>query len=160
MTKTTLLDAIHVARENERKAVDFYADAAKKTGSTLGRQLFTQLSEFEEFHYARITALETTLEKDGDYIYYEGKEFLLPPVIAPKAVEEPQQQSVINIISKAVELEKEAEKAYADIAAQITDPQGYAMFRKLSEEEHKHYRILTDVYWNLTNFKAWKWSQP
>ena len=160
MTATTLLDAIRVAKENERTAIEFYANAAKTTGSQIGKQLFEQLSEFEQFHYARITALEHTLETTGDYIYYEGKEFPLPPVIVPKAAEEPNQQTVINIISKARELEKEAEKGYADLAAQIKDPQGHAMFIRLSHEEHNHYRMLTEAYWNLSNFKTWKWSQP
>jgi rubrerythrin len=57
-----------------------------------------------------------------------------------------------------MELEKKAEKAYADLADQISDQEGHAMFRKLSEEEHKHYRFLNEAYWNLSNFKAWKWS--
>jgi rubrerythrin len=64
----------------------------------------------------------------------------------------------MNIITRALELEKQAEQAYADIADQVTDRQGHAMFLRLSGEEHKHYQILKEAYWNLTNFQQWKWS--
>jgi rubrerythrin len=156
METTSLLDAIRVAKENERTASDFYANAAKTTGSQLGRQLFEQLAVFEQYHYARITLLEQSLEETDNFIYYEGKELLLPPKLEPKAAEEPQHQTVVNIINQAIELEKEAEKAYADLAGKITDPTGHAMFSKLSEEEHKHYLILSEAYWSLTNLKTWQ----
>jgi rubrerythrin len=160
MVSTNLLEAIRVVKENEWIASEFYGDAAQKAGSVMGQELFKQLREFELFHYARIAALEKSLEKDDKYIYYEGREFPLPPELEPKAAEEPQHQTLINIINQAMELEKQAEKAYADLADKISDPQGHAMFSQLSGEEHNHYRILKEAYWNLSNFKAWSWSAP
>jgi rubrerythrin len=62
------------------------------------------------------------------------------------------------MINQAMQLETQAEKAYADLADEISDLQGHAMFSKLSGEEHNYYRILSEAYWSLTNFKAWKWS--
>jgi rubrerythrin len=159
METTSLLSAIRVVKENERMAAEYYAEAAKKTGSPTGRHLFEQLGEFEQFHYARLTALEKSLQEKGNYINYEGKNFPLPPKIGPKTAEEPQHQTVMNIIKYALELEKEAEKAYDNLAAEIADPQGHAMFKRLSDEEHNHYRILTEAYWSLTNLKVWKWSK-
>jgi rubrerythrin len=159
MSKPNLLDAIRVVKENERLATEFYANAAKSTGNPMGRELFVQLSEFEKSHYERLTALEKSLQEKGNFINYAGKAFPLPPKIGPKTAEEPNQQTVMKIISEAIELEKKAEKAYADIAAEITDPQGHEMFNKLSREEYNHYCILTEAYWNLTNFKVWKWTQ-
>jgi rubrerythrin len=158
MNTQSLLDAIRVVKENERKAADFYAEAATKTANPVGRELFEQLSQFEEYHFARLTALEKTLEADGKFINYEGREFPQPPEVVPKPVEETEHLSVMNIITRALELEKQAEQAYADIADQVTDPQGHAMFRRLSGEEHKHYQLLKEAYWNLTNFRQWKWS--
>ena len=157
MLTKNLLESIRVVKENERKAADFYTQAAKTAGNSMGGELFEQLSEFEQFHFERLTALEKQLEASGDFIHYEGREFPLPPEIVPKASEEPH-QSIMNIISRALELEKEAEKAYAELADQITDVQGHAMFIKLSEEEHNHYLILNEAYWNLTNLKTWSWS--
>jgi rubrerythrin len=160
METKNLLDAIRVVKENERLAAEFYGKAAETTGNTMGKEVFVQLREFEQFHYARLTVLEKSLELKGEFIFYEGRDFPQPPTIAPEPTEEPHQQTVIKIIVEAMELETKAEHAYADLAEQITDQEGHAMFRRLSEEEHKHYRFLREAYWNLSNFKSWKWAQP
>jgi rubrerythrin len=156
MSTTNLLDAIRVAKENERIASESYANAAKNKNFSTGKELFIRLSEFEKFHYDRLAALEKSLEKKGDFIDYEGKEFPLPPTFEIKAAEEPNQKSVIQIIFEAIELERQMQNAYADLAAQITDPKGHKMFSKLSEEEHKHYIILLEAKWSLNNFGVWK----
>jgi rubrerythrin len=160
MNTSNLLDAIAVVKENERNASASYAEAARKITNPVGRMLFEQLSEYEQFHYAKVTMLETSLKEKGDYIDYEGKEFPLPPKFEIKAALDPESKSVIGIITAAVELELQAEKAYADLAERITDPQGHAMFSKLSEEEHKHYRLLMEAYWSLNNLGSWTWYRP
>ena len=156
MNTPNLLDAIRVVKENERIASEKYANAAQILAK-VGKELFMQLSEFEKFHYERITALEKSLMEKGDYINYEGKEFPLPPIFEIKAAEEPNKKSIMQVITEAMELEKQAEKAYADLAAQITDEQGHKMFIRLSEEEHNHFRILTKAYWSLNDTGVWKW---
>ena len=159
MTTTSLLDAIQVVKENERIAYQSYAEAAKTIRHSMGKELFTQLSEFEKHHFRILTALEKSLMEDDEYINYKGKAFPLPPKFEIKAAEEPNQKSVMKIISDAIDLEKQAEKAYTDLAAQIEDPQGHRMFLRLSEEEHNHYRILNEAYWTLNDFGTWKWTR-
>jgi rubrerythrin len=160
MSTTNLLEAIRAVKDNEKIAFGKYAGAANQISNQMGKELFKQLSEFEKFHYERLTTLEKSLQEKGNFINYEGKEFPLPPVFEIKAAKEPNQKSAMRIISEAIELELDAEKAYADLAVQITDSQGHDMFIKLSEEEHKHYRILREAYWTLTNSGVWKWSPP
>jgi rubrerythrin len=159
MEAKNLLESIQVVKENEWLAAEFYGNAAKTTGSQAGKHLFEQLKEFEEYHFARLSALEQTLQTGGNFIDYEGRDFPLPPTIVPKAVAEPGHEPVMKIISEALKIEKEAETAYADIADKISDPQGHAMFRRLSEEEHRHYQILIEAYWNLNNFQTWNWPK-
>jgi rubrerythrin len=156
MNTTNLLEAIRAAKENERLASESYANAAKNKSFSLGKELFEQLSEFEKFHYDRIAALEKSLEKKGGFIEYEGKEFTLPPTFEIKAAEDPNKKSVIQIIFEAMDLERKMQNAYADLAAQITDPVGHKMFRRLSEEEHNHLVVLSEAYWSLNNFGVWK----
>jgi rubrerythrin len=156
MNNPNLLDAIRVAKENERIASERYADAANTLGQ-VGKELFLQLSEFEKYHYERITALEKSLEEKGDFIKYEGKAFPLPPIFEIKAAEEPNKKSTMQVITEALELEEQMERAYAKLAAQITDPQGHNIFIRLSEEEHNHYRILTRAYKSLKDTGVWKW---
>jgi rubrerythrin len=160
MKNPSLLDAVRVVKENERIASASYADAAKRITNPMGKQLFEQLSEFEKFHYEKISALEKSLEETGEYIDYEGREFPLPPTFEITAAQEPNTKSVMAIISGAIDLEKVSEKAYSDLASQTVDPRGHDMFDKLCEEEHKHYRLLLETYWNLNNLGTWKWARP
>jgi rubrerythrin len=158
MSTTTILDAIRVVKENERIASETYASNAKKIINPLGKQLFEQLSEFEQFHLAKISELEVSLIEKGNFITYEGKDFPLPPVLEVKTAQEAERQSAAGIVLDAIELERKTERTYADLADRISDPEGHAMFRRLSEEEHNHYRILTEAYWTLSNLGVWKWS--
>lgn len=75
MSTTNILDAIRVVKENERIASETYASNAKNISNPLGKQLFEQLSEFEKFHFAKISELETSLIEKGNFIAYEGKDF-------------------------------------------------------------------------------------
>ena len=159
MNTPNLLDAIRIVKENERLAVESYANAAKRI-NPLGKKLFEQLSEFEKYHYERLTALEKSLEESGQFINYQGKELILPPRLEIKFADEPNPKSLMEIISEARKLEKKAEKAYADLAAQLEDPQGHEMFVRLSEEEHKHFEILSEAFWSLNQTGVWKYSSP
>jgi rubrerythrin len=160
MRKSSLIKALRVVKENERLASESYAAAAEKINHPAGKDLLQQLSEFENFHFERISALEKSLEEDGEYIDYYGRELPLPATFEIKAAQEPNHKSLMKIITEARALEKETELAYADLAIQIKDPQGHEMFNKLSEEERIHFRILSDAYWNLSNLGVWKWSRP
>jgi rubrerythrin len=117
------------------------------------------LSNFEQYHFEQVSALEKSLVESGDFINYEGKEFPQPPVFDIKAARDPNRKSMMTIISEAIDLEKTAEKSYADLAAQVTVSQGRQMFIRLSEEEHNHYRILNEAYWTLNELGIWKWTR-
>jgi rubrerythrin len=159
MSTTSLLDAIRVVKENERVATTSYAEAARKISNPMGQQLFTQLSKFEAYHLKKLIALEKSLIEKGDFITYEGKAFPLPPKFEIKAAQEPNKKSVMMIITEAMVLEKQAEKAYEDLAAQVSIPEGRQMFLRLSAEEHNHYRILLEAYWSLNDKGTWKWRR-
>ena len=154
-----LLDAIKIAMEAEEKAASFYADAAQKVANPLGRRLFEQLVEFEHSHYSKLAALEQSLRDEGVFIGYEGRELELPPLGEVDGIQEENLKSVMGIIDTALDIERGAEKRYAALAEQTTDPDGQSMFKRLSEEEHTHYRILNEAYWNLNNRGVWSWSE-
>lgn len=153
-----LMDAIQMAMEAEQKAATFYDDAAQKTANPLGRELFKQLADFERYHYAKLAGLEKSLRNQGAFIEYPGKELTLA---APAEVDgkEANKMGVLEIITLAIQAEREAENRYIALAQQTSDPTGQSMFQKLAEEEHNHYRILSDEYYNLNNRGLWVWSE-
>jgi rubrerythrin len=160
MVASTLMDAIRVAKENERIASESYAGAAKNLSNPLARELFAQLSEFEKYHLEMLTALEKSLQESGEFIQYKSKEFPLPPVFDIKAAKEPDKKSAMHVITEARELETQMQKAYASLAAQVPDGRGKDMFTKLAEEEHKHYLILNEAWWSMNDTGVWKWTRP
>jgi rubrerythrin len=159
MNAPSLLDAIRIVKGNERLAAESYANAAKIV-NTLVKELFIQLSKFETFHYEKLTALEKSLEENGKFINYEGRAMILPPRLEIKFAEVPEHKSLMEIITEAKKIEKQAEKVYYDLAEQLDDPQGHAMFTKLSEEEHMHYVILSEAYWSLNQNATWVYTRP
>lgn len=157
MTTPGLLDSIRAVKENERIASASYLAASEEINNPIGKQIFLELSKFENYHFEILSNLEKSIEDSGQFIDYEEREFPLPPTFEIKASEDPKNKSVITIISQAIELEKLAEKVYGEMAARISDPRGHRMFSRLAEEEHQHYKILREAYWTVTNLGTWKW---
>jgi rubrerythrin len=160
MVTSTLMDAIRVAKENERNASESYAGAVKNLINPLAKELFVQLSEFEKYHLEKLTALEKSLQESGEFIQYEGKEFPLPPVFEIEAAKEPDKKSAMQVITEARELETQMQNAYTSLAAQAPEGRGKDMFNKLAEEEHKHFLILTAAWWSMNDTGEWKWTRP
>ena len=160
MVTSTFMDAIHVAKENERIASDNYARAAQNLVNPLARELFVQLSGFETYHLEMLTALEKSLQDSGEFIQYEGKEFPRPPVFDIKAAAEPDKKSAMQVMTEAKALEKEMEKAYTSLAEQAPAGVGKDMFTRLSGEEHQHYVILSEAWWSMNDTGKWKWTVP
>ena len=160
MSTPNLLDALRIVIENEKLASDSYAEAAKIINNPIGKQIFEELAAFEQYHFEQLTALESSLEKTGQTIEYQARDFPTPPIFKIIAAQEPNLKSVIKIITEAMELEKEAEQTYAKLALRAQDSLGYGMFRRLSSEENQHWRILQDAYWTLTNLGTWTWIKP
>jgi rubrerythrin len=151
----SLLEAIRIAKEAELKAATFYGDAVAKTSNPMGQRLFRQLAEFESHHFERLATLEESLGNGGDFIVYEGRDLALPAPGDLPGAKEASKMSVMDIISVAIELEREAEKCYTALASQTTHSAGHDMFVRLAAEERNHYRVLGNAYWNLNDLGEW-----
>ena len=154
-----LWDAIKIAMEAEKKAAAAYGDAATQTASPLGKRLFNKLTEFENYHYQKLSDLLASLVEEDEFIEYV---FQAPSIPAPGEVEgiaEANKMSMMKIITMAQGIEQKAEQRYADLAGQTSDPKGKAMFEQLAQEEAAHYRLLRTVYWNLNDQGTWAWPQ-
>jgi rubrerythrin len=153
----SLLGALRVAMEAERKAAVYYADAARRASNPMTQGLFHQLVEFERYH--KLAELETSLRNQGGFIRYEGREMVLPTPGDMPGVKEVEQMSVMDAVTAAIELERESETRYTALARQVTDPEGRAMFERLAGEEQTHARLLQAAYWNLNDTGVWKWTR-
>jgi rubrerythrin len=163
MTKTkpnaALLDAIKIAMEAEKKAATAYNDAASQTNNPLGKRLFDKLTEFENYHYQKLSDLLASLVDEGTFIEYVFQESSAPAPSEVAGIPEANKMSMMKIVTMAQGIEQKAEQRYIDLAGQTADPTGKAMFEQLAKEEAEHYHLLRTVYWNLNDHGTWAWPQ-
>ncbi len=155
----TVIDAIELGMEEEKKASDFYAAAAAKLDGGPGKALFTQLSEFEMGHYNALKDLKASLEGKSCYITYESA--LLEPVGVEGGqvkLDDGIQKTILDILTIGIRNEKKAGQAYRELAAEIEDPNGVAMFEKMAKEEDQHARILEDQLYDVKNRGELVWG--
>jgi rubrerythrin len=100
--------------------------------------------------------LEESLRDERAFIEYEGRELDLPTPGEVKPFEEPDENSAMAIITMAMDIEREAEKRYTQLATQTKDADGRSMLERLAEEEHNHYLIFSDAYWSLNDRGVWE----
>lgn len=155
----SIFDALEIAKEAELKTAEYYREAAQKTRNPWGKKLFEELTEFENHHYQRLSALEDSLRSKGEYIHYEKLELKVSVVSSYLDKKEENPQSALGILSTAMEIELEAEKRYKDLAGRTNNPEGKDMFTKLASEESNHYRIVSDAYWSLSQRGVWEFPK-
>lgn len=157
-----LLEAIGLAMVAEREANQFYLSAAKKVISAQGKDLLLQLAEFEQHHFDKLVELKNSLEKNGEFIRYQGTNFNATTGRIPAEVSgtiESNKDEVLNILNLAITAEDKAMKNYRSLAQVTTNQKGKAMFERLAEEELSHRRILSDEFYHIMNKGAvWSWG--
>jgi rubrerythrin len=153
------LRAVSIALKREKEAHLFYTQAANRTSSEKGRDMFKQLAAFEMNHYRKMVDLCHSLQKNGRWVPYAGQEDLKPSSRIEEAQEkEEMMETDIDALTVAIKKEEEAEALYREMAEKAEDPLGREMFKKLAAEEEVHRRILSDQMYALSNRGIWLWG--
>ena len=159
----TLAEAVRFAAEAEKKAVEFYREAAQNASKDALAKLFNGLADLEQFHYDKVIELTLSLQKQGKFLFYEGCSLSIPEQseidLSAEAGEtlSAAKVSLMDVLTAAQNVEVGVSKRYTELAGQTSDPDGRAMFLKLAEEEQRHLRLLTEVYWNLNDRGVLVW---
>jgi rubrerythrin len=159
----TVVDAIQMALESEKKAAVAYGDAAKNAPHVALERLFNGLAALEQHHYDKVAELAASLQKKGKYIVYEASSISIPPqseieiagvggdVLGGKKV------SMMDVLTMAQNVEQQLGKWYSALAEKTSDRDGKAMFEWLAKEEQSHLDLVTTVYWNLNDRGVLAW---
>jgi len=154
-----LKDAVIIAMEAEKEAVEFYGKAAKNTEDSSGKNMFLQLVNFEKSHYAVLKKYLESLSS-GNFEKYEGVSFEKVLSVTDRAPLSDQGiKTDIDAISIAIEAEKKARKAYDNLAASVSSKEVKAFFNRLAYEEELHRRVLEDQFLMLSNNGRWGWGE-
>lgn len=153
------LKAVRIAILAEKEAFQTYSKLEKKTRDPKGKDMFHQLSEFEMNHYQKLKQLAKSLEEKGEWILYDGTSFKKRHI--PIKIEVPKSQnqlSDLDALKIAIKEEKKAKAFYSSMAEITKDLRGKNMYKKLSEEEALHEKILNDQFYSLHNTGIWSWG--
>ena len=159
----TLVDAIQMALESEKKAATAYSNAAENARHKAVEGLFSGLAALEQHHYDKLAELTESLQKKGKYIVYEASSITIPPQseieIAGVAddILSGGKASLMDVLTMAQSIEQQLDKQYAALAERTSDRDGKAMFEWLAKEEQGHLKLLTTVYWNLNDRGVLAW---
>jgi rubrerythrin len=156
------LDAIKASMGAEMDAHNFYSRTARKTQNAKGRDMFSQLADFEINHFRHLKALYDSLKGEGKWIAYSGSEFSMKgkKITVDLSIKGGvgSQADDIDALSMAIKEERKAQKYYLEMAQETADPLGRDMFKKLAREEELHERVLNDQFYSLTNRGLWTWG--
>lgn len=153
------IKAVQLAMEAEKDAYQAYSKAAKKTKNPKGREMFSQLSEFEMNHYQKLKELFKSLQEKGEWILYSGTAFKNKKI--PLKMEKAKGQDQLtdmDALKIAIREEKKAQSYYRSMAELTKDPRGKDMYKRLANEEALHEKVLNDQYYSLHNTGLWSWG--
>jgi rubrerythrin len=159
----TVVDALQMALESEKRAVAAYSDAEKKAPHVALERLFNGLAGIEQHHYDKLAELVASLKKTGKYLIYQAPSSSIAPqseievsgvagdILSGKKV------SMMDVVTMAQDIERQLNKRYSALAEQTSDRDGKAMFEWLAKEEKSHLELLDTVSWNLNNRGVLAW---
>jgi len=153
------LTAVKIAVEAEREAFLFYRSVSEKSSNPRGKDMFQQLAEFEMEHYKKMIHLYLSLKRENKWIPYTGVgELKAQHHIEVSTAGVETNKNDIEALKIAIEKETQAAAFYRKMAEETKDPLGQEMFKKLTEEEEIHRRLLNDQFYSLQNQGEWVWG--
>ena len=157
-------EALSLAVKREKEAHRYYTDAAARSTNENSKKMFSWLASEESGHiqilekqWENIKGSGTWLTEKGYCTYgdisnpIECSEF---PASSEFKGEIKEDAAELEILREAVEAERTATNFYADLARNTLDPNGRAMFEKLSRVEQGHLDLLEEEYEWLSKSKS------
>ncbi len=143
----------------EKKAQDFYTDAAGKAQSEAGKKLFLEFAGFEARHYEYIhNIIEARKGKTAiDLSRFAPASKNIKPEVSGDF--EPNKDEIIDVLNIGIKAEKMAMSRYLKIAKSIKDREGKKLFEQLAEDEKRHQTILEAEVYNLANKGTIVWGE-
>lgn len=144
------MDIFQFAMEKEKYSEQFYRDLAGRTSYAGLRNILTMLADEEVKHYHVVQQMQAEAPQkiSETPILAHAREIF-------EKMRDSSKKFHFNITEadlyrKACDIEEESERFYRGKAQEAKDPAQKEVFRKLAEEEHKHW-IIVD---NLRSFVA------
>lgn len=146
-----LNDILIEAMKSELEAKNFYINASNKAQSQAGKNLFKELSEFEQNHYEKVKNIIESLKNEIN-IDISAEEQNIKHIESEVEGEfEPNKDEIVTVINLAIESEKNAQERYEKISTMFEDEESKKIFNSLAQDERNHKKILEDQFYQLSN---------
>jgi rubrerythrin len=139
------MDIFQFAMDKEKYSEEFYRHLADRTNNAGLRNILTMLADEEVKHYHVVERMRTETPT----------EVTDTPVLAnARATFEKMRGSMdrfdfsvgeADLYRKACDIEEESRRFYLEKAAEVENPAHQALFRKLAEEENKHWFLVESL---------------
>jgi rubrerythrin len=139
------MDIFEFAMQQEKYSENYYRELAGKTSNDGLKNICEMLADEEVKHYKVIQRMRKTIPK----------KITNTPVLknAKKVFEKISKStkpynfntSELQLYKKAKDIEQKSKKFYLDKAEEVDDPSQKELFRKLAEEEQKHFIIIENI---------------
>ena len=138
------------ALNSELEAKKFYNAASEKAKGQAGKNLFSELADFEQNHYERVKKIIESRSSQID-IKSENVQDVKKINSEIEGEFEPNKDEIVTVINMAIDAEKKAQERYTKIAEIIEDNESKIIFQNLALDEKNHQRILEDEFYHLSN---------
>lgn len=145
-TKFNSIEVIEMAKDIEKRGLDFYQSQAKKTDKKELKKLLLKLAEDEQDHYDTFAEMEKKAKNETDmdtaYVYDEEVSAYLNALIEftvfPSESEvEDRLNTIEDVLDLAIKAEKDSILFYREMI-DYNDGQTAKVLRKLVREEKQH----------------------
>ena len=139
------MNILEFAKKKEQFSIDLYMDLARKTKDDGLKNIFAMLAEEERKHCKIVSdmvkempvaVLETPMLKNALMVFRKMKKrashFVFP-------------DSEMELYAKARQSEEESRQFYQEKAKEMTEPKQKRVFKKLADEEQKHFVLLDNI---------------
>lgn len=150
------MNAIEISIKMEKDAIDFYTQAAEKTGHPVGKKMLLSIIEDEKRHLQMLSQIF----KEIDITIQD-----VNPMRNMKTIFETMKDSMMKRIEAtsdeleafkiAMQMEKEGVEFYKNAGAEATTEKERALFERLVKEEQQHYEIFANTYFFLSDTGSW-----
>lgn len=133
------MELFEIAKAMELEGKQLYEEQAKKTQEPGLKKILLLLAQQEQDHYDIFDALQKQnsikLKQDS----FKGiKDFF-------REIRETLPQEDLEIYNKVLQIEKETQKFYEELAEKQTDEEAKEIIQKIAKEEHKHWVIIKNI---------------
>jgi len=149
------MDIFQFAMEKEKYSEDYYRQLATETNNKGLRKIFNMLADEEAKHYTIVEQIKSKIPErvcktdvlsDAKDIFEQTKQ------AADKFNFE---ESQVETYKKAQDIEKDSREFYLQKADEVEDHCQKGIFRKLAEEENKHYFLLENIIEFVSRPEQW-----